>query len=162
MPVSNMKGWRAQAMIKSSLCCIPWYTSSAYSINYDGLLTLDPPLVSNNGHNGLNSGFMKKGTSYQKNFVLWLKRVKQVDNEWTFWDCKYISLCNNCRKRQYQVTQIIKNQWQRWKGMIWNKLLGSLSKHDVDESENVIWKCDYRFLQSFFNYSNSVCLKNGF
>ena len=21
------------------------------------------------------------------------------------------------------------------------KLLGSLSKHDVDESENVIWKC---------------------
>ena len=36
----------------------------------------------------------------------------------------------------------------------------SLSKHDVDESENVIWKCDFAFLQSFFNYSNSLCLKN--
>ena len=38
-------------------------------------------------------------------------------------------------------------------------LLGSLSKHDVDESENVIWKCDLAFLQSFFNYSNSLCLE---
>ena len=40
------------------------------------------------------------------------------------------------------------------------RLLGSLSKHHVDESENVIWKCDLTFLQSFFNYSNSLCLKN--
>ena len=40
--------------------------------------------------------------------------------------------------------------------------LGSLSKHDDDESENVIWKCDLAFLQSFFNYSNSLCLKNVF
>ena len=38
--------------------------------------------------------------------------------------------------------------------------LGSLSKHDVAESENVIWKCDFAFLQSFFNYSQSLCLKN--
>ena len=41
-------------------------------------------------------------------------------------------------------------------------LLGSLSKHDVDESENVIWKCDFAFLQSFFDYSDSLCLKNVF
>ena len=38
--------------------------------------------------------------------------------------------------------------------------IGSLSKRDVDESENVIWKCDFAFLQSFFNYANSLCLKN--
>ena len=29
-------------------------------------------------------------------------------------------------------------------------LIGSLSKHDVDGSENVTWKCDFAFLQSFF------------
>ena len=40
--------------------------------------------------------------------------------------------------------------------------LGSLSKHDVDERENVIGKCNFAFLQSFFNYSNSLCLKNVF
>ena len=27
--------------------------------------------------------------------------------------------------------------------------IGSLSKHDVDRSENVIWKCNFTFLQSF-------------
>ena len=42
------------------------------------------------------------------------------------------------------------------------KLLGSLSKHDVDGSENVIWKCNFAVLQSFFNYSKSLCLKNVF
>ena len=31
--------------------------------------------------------------------------------------------------------------------------LGSLSKHDVDGNENFIWKCNFAFLQSFFNYS---------
>jgi len=41
-------------------------------------------------------------------------------------------------------------------------VIGSLSKHDVDESENVIWTCDFAFLQPFFNYSNSLCLKNVF
>ena len=34
----------------------------------------------------------------------------------------------------------------------------SLSKHDVDASENV-WKCNFAFLQSFFNYSKSLRLK---
>ena len=41
--------------------------------------------------------------------------------------------------------------------------LGNLSKHDDDdESENVIRKCDFAFLQSLINYSNSLCLKNVF
>ena len=31
--------------------------------------------------------------------------------------------------------------------------LGSLSKDDVDWRENVIWKCNFAFLQSFLNYS---------
>ena len=35
----------------------------------------------------------------------------------------------------------------------------SLSKHDVDGSEIVIWKCHFALLQSF-NYSKSLCLKN--
>ena len=41
-------------------------------------------------------------------------------------------------------------------------LIGSLSKHDVGGSENVIWKCNFTFLQSFFNYYKSSCLKNVF
>ena len=32
--------------------------------------------------------------------------------------------------------------------------------HDVDGSENVIWKCNFAFLRSSFNYSKSLCLKN--
>ena len=32
-------------------------------------------------------------------------------------------------------------------------LLESLGKHDVDGSKNVICKCNFAFLQSFFNYS---------
>ena len=38
--------------------------------------------------------------------------------------------------------------------------LGSLSKHDVDGSANIILKCNFVFLQSFLNYSRSLCLKN--
>ena len=34
-----------------------------------------------------------------------------------------------------------------------------LSKHDVDGSENVIWKCNFAFLQLFFNYSNYPGIK---
>ena len=39
--------------------------------------------------------------------------------------------------------------------------VGSLNKHkhDVDGSENVIWKCHFAFLQSSFNYSKWLCLK---
>ena len=42
------------------------------------------------------------------------------------------------------------------------RLIGSLSNHDDDGSENVIWKCHFAFLQSFFSYSKSLCLKNVF
>ena len=41
-------------------------------------------------------------------------------------------------------------------------VIGSLSKHDVDESENVISTCDFAFLRPLFNYSNSLCLKTVF
>ena len=41
-------------------------------------------------------------------------------------------------------------------------LIGSLCKHDVEESENVICKYDFAFLQSFFDYLKSLCLKNVF
>ena len=40
----------------------------------------------------------------------------------------------------------------------YNGLLGSVSKHDVDGSEN-IWKCNFAFLQLFFNHSNSFYFK---
>ena len=40
--------------------------------------------------------------------------------------------------------------------------VGSLSKHDLDGSENVIWKCNFVVLQSFFIYSKSLRLKNMF
>jgi len=39
--------------------------------------------------------------------------------------------------------------------------VGSLSKHDVDGSENVIWKCHFAFLQSF-NYSSHYANLWGF
>ena len=41
-------------------------------------------------------------------------------------------------------------------------LLGSLSKHDVDDSKNVIWKCNFAFLQSSLNYSKSLRSQNVF
>ena len=41
-------------------------------------------------------------------------------------------------------------------------IIGSLSKHDVDGSENVIWKGNLTFLQSFFNYSSHYAWKMSF
>ena len=38
--------------------------------------------------------------------------------------------------------------------------LENLSKHDVDSSKNLIWKCNFTFLQSFVNYLKSSCLQN--
>ena len=50
-----------------------------------------------------------------------------------------------------------------WSGLIFTgKKLGSLSKHDVDGSVNIIWKRNFALLQYVFNYSKSLCLKNGF
>ena len=43
-----------------------------------------------------------------------------------------------------------------------NSLIGSLRKHDVDGSENVIWKCNFSFLQSFLNCSRPSRLQNVF
>ena len=37
--------------------------------------------------------------------------------------------------------------------------VGSISKHNVDGSENVIWKCHFEFPQSSFNYSKSLAWK---
>ena len=39
-------------------------------------------------------------------------------------------------------------------------IIGSLSKHNVDDSENGIWKCNFAFLQSFRSYSKSFRLQN--
>ena len=41
---------------------------------------------------------------------------------------------------------------------------GSLSKRNVNISKNVIWKCNFAFLQSFHNnnYSKSLHLQNVF
>ena len=35
-------------------------------------------------------------------------------------------------------------------------------KVHVDDSENVIWKCNFAFVQSFFNYSQSFGLQDVF
>ena len=43
----------------------------------------------------------------------------------------------------------LKNNHFRQTGQ--HSILGSLSKHNVDRSENVIWKCNFAVLQSFFN-----------
>ena len=39
---------------------------------------------------------------------------------------------------------------------------GSLSQHDVDGYENVIWKCNFAFLKSFLNYSEVLRMQNVF
>ena len=39
-------------------------------------------------------------------------------------------------------------------------VLGSLSKGHVDDSKNVIWKCNFVFLHWFLNYSKSLRLQN--
>ena len=68
----------------------------------------------------------------------------------------------------YVFGHIIAKDWvhlrpQEWfsihTSQVYLMLIGSLSKHDVDRSENVIRKCHVAFLQSFFNYSKSLCLK---
>ena len=38
-------------------------------------------------------------------------------------------------------------------------IIGSLSKHAVDDSENIISKCNFAFLQSFRNYSVIILAK---
>ena len=40
--------------------------------------------------------------------------------------------------------------------------MGSLSKHDLDGSDNVIRKCNLDFLQLFLNYSKPLSLQNVF
>ena len=52
---------------------------------------------------------------------------------------------------------------------IWSSFLFSifrvrvrLSKHDGADNENIIWKCNFPFLQSFLNYSKSSRLQNVF
>ena len=40
--------------------------------------------------------------------------------------------------------------------------LGSFGKDEVDDSENVIWKCNFAFLQPFLNYSKSLRLQSAF
>jgi len=41
-------------------------------------------------------------------------------------------------------------------------LIGSLSKHSLDGTENVSWKCNLMFLQSFLSDSKSSFLQNVF
>ena len=49
-----------------------------------------------------------------------------------------------------------------WQMATWNVFIQGLRKHDVDGSENVIWKSNFVFLQSFLSYSNSLRLQNVF
>lgn len=41
-------------------------------------------------------------------------------------------------------------------------LIGSLSKDNIGDSENVIWKFNFMFLLSFLNYSESFGWQNVF
>ena len=43
--------------------------------------------------------------------------------------------------------------------VVFKTTIGSLSKDDVDGSENVSWKCNFTFLQLFLNYSKSLRLQ---
>lgn len=39
-------------------------------------------------------------------------------------------------------------------------IIGSLSKHAVDDSENISSKCNFAFLQSFFQLFKAIMLEN--
>ena len=64
----------------------------------------------------------------------------------------------------FALTVALTSPWEKENALhrIWNKamtVVGSLSKHDFDGSENAIWTRNFASLQSFFNYSKSLCLK---
>ena len=76
--------------------------------------------------------------------------------------CSSWNLSDNQRKRHFFLfsnrghTQGQRHrQLQRRR----HKTIGSLRKHNVDGSENVIWKCNFSFPQSFLNYSKSSRLQ---
>ena len=53
-----------------------------------------------------------------------------------------------CAKILMQTLQLF-NQLSARRNAKATEKIGSLSKHDVDESENVIWKCNFAFLNHF-------------
>ena len=75
-----------------------------------------------------------------------------------FFILKYANLWRSCRCcRRGCLIKLPNFGWGNED--ITKQTLGSLSNHDDDGSENVIWKCNFAFLQSFFNYSKSLCWK---
>ena len=55
---------------------------------------------------------------------------------------------------------LVKTEHSVSRGRSW--LIESLRKHDANDSEDVIWKCNFAFPQSFLNYSKSLCLQDVF
>ena len=61
--------------------------------------------------------------------------------------------------QEYPYRVSLWHQTTFWRVVI-NEVLGSLSKHDVDGSKNVIWRCNFAFLlQSFFQLFNVIMLE---
>ena len=72
------------------------------------------------------------------------------------WDMQYSAL----RRAEWTKAkdQTLFNFCQTIMSLIW----WSFRKDEVDGSENVIWKCNFAFLQSLLNYSKSLPLQNVF
>ena len=54
-----------------------------------------------------------------------------------------------------QIRMTSRSIWAAWVSRV---IVWSLRKQDVDGSDNVTWKCNFAFLQSFLNYSKSLYL----
>ena len=65
-------------------------------------------------------------------------------------------ICASCYNIPKRMTFI--DEWYRVEESR-QTVIGSLSKHDVDGSESVIWKCNFAFLQSFFTYFKVIILE---
>ena len=55
---------------------------------------------------------------------------------------------------------LVKTEHSVSEGGSW--IIESFRKHDANDNENVIWKFNFAFPQSFLNYSKSLCLQDVF
>ena len=57
-----------------------------------------------------------------------------------------------------RASSLIEKAWFLFNGW-WSVQLRSLSKHDVDGSENAIWRCNFSFLKEIFNIQSHYACK---
>ena len=126
--------------------------------------------------NLLTSSYPKRGTWQRKDtlkFILWEPLVvvffpEQINRRQTVTDkdmTQLLTVFASLPASETNWSQVLIHYYYQvvWKecgdGISLRIRIGNLSTHDVGGSENVIWKFNFAFLQSFFKYSKSLWLK---